>query len=75
MQNKDNKTQKESDLQNSKDVSNGKSSNDKKQDTMLQEEIEIDTNGKETIVKRAHNAADGERSHIPTEDRTWNENG
>jgi hypothetical protein len=40
---------------------------------MLQEEIEIDTNGKETIVKRAHNA-DGSEAHIPTEDRTWNEN-
>jgi hypothetical protein len=39
---------------------------------MLQEEIEIDTNGKETIVKRAHNA-DGRWAHIPTEDRTWNE--
>jgi hypothetical protein len=38
---------------------------------MLQEEIEIDTNGKETIVKRAHNA-DGKEAHIPTEDRTWN---
>jgi hypothetical protein len=37
---------------------------------MLQEEIEIDTNGKETIVKRAHNA-DGKEAHIPTEDRTW----
>jgi hypothetical protein len=32
---------------------------------MLQEEIEIDTNGKETIVKRAHNAADGERLTYP----------
>jgi hypothetical protein len=30
---------------------------------MLQEEIEIDTNGKETIVKRAHNA-DGGEAHI-----------
>ena len=73
MHNKDKDSKKESDLQNSTEVSNGKPNHDKKQDAMLQEEIEIDANGKETIVKRAHNA-DGSVAHIPTEDRTWNEN-
>lgn len=50
-----------------------KLNNDTNQDEMLAEEIEIDADGNQTIVKRAHNA-DGSVAHITKEDRTWNEN-
>ena len=73
MKNKDKNTPKESDLQPSNESIKDKSINDKKQETMLTEEIEIDSDGNKTIVKRAHNA-DGSVAQIPDEDRTWNEN-
>jgi hypothetical protein len=73
MKNKDNNTQKESNVPNSDNSVNGKVNKDTHQEAMLTEEIEIDANGKEIVVKRAHNA-DGSVAHIPEEDRTWNEN-
>jgi hypothetical protein len=73
MSNKDNNTQKEVNTQHNNDLSNEKLNKDTQQGSMLKEEIEIDADGKETIVNRAHNA-DGSIAHIPLEDRTWNEN-
>ena len=73
MQNKDKSTHNEPEVASNNKEANGKINNDNKQDAMLNEEIEIDAEGKETIVKRAHNA-DGSVAHIPEEDRTWNEN-
>ncbi|MBC5841251.1 hypothetical protein H8R23_07510 [Flavobacterium sp. F-380] len=73
MQNKDKSTHNEPEVPSNNKEANGKINNDNKQDAMLNEEIEIDAEGKETIVKRAHNA-DGSVAHIPEEDRTWNEN-
>ena len=73
MQNKDKSTHTEPEVPGNNKETNGKINSDNKQDAMLNEEIEIDAEGKETIVKRAHNA-DGSVAHIPEEDRTWNEN-
>lgn len=73
MENKDKNTNEKTEVPTNNEGNNSKLSNDTNQDAMLNEEIEIDANGKETIVKRAHNA-DGSVAHIPEEDRTWNEN-
>lgn len=73
MINKDKNTQKESDSQNNNEPVNKKENDDTQQDAMLKEEIEIDTDGNESIVKRAHNA-DGTIAQISDEDRSWNEN-
>jgi hypothetical protein len=73
MENKNKNTQQESELLNSNPTENNNPKSEKNQDKMLKEEIEIDADGKETIVKRAHNA-DGSEAHIPMEERTWNEN-
>ena len=73
MENKDKNTNDKTEGPANNEGPNSKLSNETNQDAMLNEEIEIDANGKETIVKRAHNA-DGSVAHIPQEDRTWNEN-
>ncbi|MFT5251453.1 MAG: hypothetical protein ACI87N_000432 [Flavobacteriales bacterium] len=73
MKNKDKNIPKGSDAQSSNNDFNDKLKNDEKQESMLTEEIEIDTDGNKTTVKRAHNA-DGSVAHIPDQDRTWNEN-
>jgi hypothetical protein len=45
-----------------------------KQDAILTEEIEIDSDGKKVVVQRARNA-DGEVAALPDEEeRTWNDN-
>lgn len=73
MENKDKNTNEKTEVSTNNEGTSSKLSNDTNQDAMLNEEIEIDANGKETIVKRAQNA-DGSVAHIPQEDRTWNEN-
>jgi hypothetical protein len=73
MKNEHKNTQKESDLQPINEGTKDKSINDEKQEAMLTEEIEIDSEGNKTIVKRANNA-DGSVAQIPDEDRNWNEN-
>lgn len=73
MENKDKNTPKESDLQPINEGTKAKSIDDEKQEAMLTEEIEIDSEGNKTIVKRANNA-DGSIAQIQDEDRNWNEN-
>lgn len=73
MENKDKNTNEKTEVPTNYEGNNSKLSNNTNQDALLNEEIEIDANGKETIVKRAHNA-DGSVAHIPEQDRTWNEN-
>lgn len=43
------------------------------QESMLNEEIEIDAEGNKKIVQRARNV-DGSIAPIPDEERTWNDN-
>ena len=45
----------------------------KSQESILNEEIEIDAEGNKKIVQRARNV-DGSIAHIPDEEITWNDN-
>lgn len=73
MKKEDKNTAKKSDAPNINEDANDQLNNDKKQEFMLTEEIEIDTDGNKTTVKRVHNA-DGSIAQIPDQDRDWNEN-